>query len=173
MEAYLGLGSNLGNRHANLRMALRGLTRMAVVLDVSSLYETAPQGPPQPQFYNAACRISTGLEPPALLRFLQALEQEIGRRPSAEPNSPRVIDVDILLCDDLVIDTADLSVPHPRLPERPFVLVPLVEIAPDAIHPTLGKSIAQLAAETGRQGVSLIASRGWDGVAGAPHAVRL
>ena len=103
---YLGLGSNLGNREANLRMALRGLSRMTRLEAVSSLYETEPVGrpfdpaqgrPEQPPFYNAACRIETGLEPRPLLRFLQNLEQEIGRRRGTSRWEPRPIDLDILL----------------------------------------------------------------------------
>lgn len=162
---YLGLGSNLGNREANLRMALRGLTRLARVKAVSSLYETDPIGPEQPPFLNAACRIEAGLDPLPLLRFLQALEHEIGRRPGASPQGPRPIDIDVLLYDDAVVDTEEIVIPHPRLHERAFVLAPLAEIA-DAVHPTLGTPIAAIAVNIGSEGVRKIADVGWDGVQG-------
>ncbi|MBI2912877.1 MAG: 2-amino-4-hydroxy-6-hydroxymethyldihydropteridine diphosphokinase [Chloroflexi bacterium] len=172
---YLGLGANLGNREANLRMALRGLTRMARLEAVSSLYETDPVGiPDQPPFYNAACRIETGLEPRSLLRFLQNLEREIGRRSGGPRGGPRPIDIDILLYEERVIDEEGLTVPHPRLPERAFVLAPLAEIAADARHPSLGKTVAELRVAAGGEGVRLIADRGWDGVMGAEgETVRL
>src|SRR5438128_2829803 len=135
--AYIGLGANTGNREANLRMALSGLTRMARVEAVSSLYETAPVGSEeeQPTFYNAVCRIETGLEPESLLRFLKTLEREIGRRPGTERWGPRPIDLDILLYEERIIEGEELDVPHPRLAERAFVLVALAEIAPDTIYP--------------------------------------
>jgi len=133
--AYLGLGANIGNREANLRMALRGLTRMARVESVSSLYESEAVGPEQPPFYNAVCRIETGLEPESLLRFLKTLEHEIGRRPGGERWGPRPIDIDILLYDGLTAASPELTIPHPRMTERRFVLVSLLEIAPDAALP--------------------------------------
>jgi 2-amino-4-hydroxy-6-hydroxymethyldihydropteridine diphosphokinase len=173
MGVYIGLGSNLGNREANLRMALRGLARLARVEAVSSLYETQAEGPPQPAYYNAACAIATGLEPPGLLRFLKSLEHEIGRRPAPGQNAPRVIDLDVLLWDDLVLESPGLVIPHPRLAGRPFVLTPLAEIAPEAVHPVLGQSIAQLAEKAGSEGLRLVAGRGWDGGAGVVPHIRL
>jgi 2-amino-4-hydroxy-6-hydroxymethyldihydropteridine diphosphokinase len=161
----LGLGANLGNREANLRAALRALWRMGRVEAVSSLYETEPQGGPegQPSYYNAACLFATGLEPRPLLRFLQTVEREIGRRPG-EKWSPRPIDLDVLLYGDEVVDEPDLVVPHPRLAERAFALVPLAEIAPEARHPSLGKTVAELAAAVGTEGVKRVAPAGWDGL---------
>src|SRR5438105_8263295 len=123
---YISLGANTGNREANLRMALHGLTRMARVEAVSSLDETDPLGlEEQPAFYNAVCRLETGLEPEALMRFLKTLEHEIGRRPGTERWGPRPIDLDILLYEELIVEGDELEVPHPRLAERAFVLVPL------------------------------------------------
>ena len=174
-SVYLGLGSNLGNREANLRDALRGLWRMGRVEAISSLYETEPVGgPEQPPFLNAACRFETGLEPRPLLRFLQGLEHELGRRPGGERWGPRPIDLDVLLYDDRVIDEDDLTVPHPRLAERPFVLAPLAEIAADVKHPVAGKTVAQLLKAAGEQGVRRVADAGWEGLEGmAAEKLRL
>lgn len=159
---YLGLGSNLGNREANLRMALRLLEPLCRVDEVSSLYETAPVGvEDQPPFYNAACRVTTGLEPGALLRFLQRVEFEVGRRPGGPRWGPRPIDLDLLLYDDVVMERGELILPHPRLPERPFVLVPLAEIAPEARHPVAGKTVRELLSAAGEEGVTLVAPAGW------------
>ncbi len=180
---YLGLGSNLGNREANLRAALRGLWRMGRVEVVSSLYESEPVGgpldsaqdrPAQPPFYNAACRWETGLEPRPLLRFLRGLEHELGRRPGGERWGPRPIDLDILLYGDRVVSEEELVIPHPRLAERPFVLVPLAEVAADVRHPTLGKTVAELLKAAGRKGVRRVGRAGWDGLEGmAAEKLRL
>jgi 2-amino-4-hydroxy-6-hydroxymethyldihydropteridine diphosphokinase len=179
---YIGLGANLGNREANLRAALRGLWRMGRVEAVSSLYETEPVGPlgsaqdrpEQPPFLNAACRFETGLEPRPLLRFLQGLEHELGRRRGGERWGPRPIDLDVLLYDDRVIDEDDLALPHPRLAERPFALVPLAEIAADVKHPATGKTVAQLRKAAGEEGVRRVADAGWDGLEGmAAEKLRL
>ena len=172
---YLGLGSNLGNREANLRAALRGLWRMGRVEAVSSLYETEPVGgPAQPPFYNAACSWETALEPRPLLRFLQGLEHELGRRPGEERWAPRPIDLDVLLYGDRIVGEEGLTIPHPRLAERPFVLAPLAEIAADARHPVEGKTIAELLAAAGTEGVRRIAEAGWDGLEGmAAEKLRL
>jgi 2-amino-4-hydroxy-6-hydroxymethyldihydropteridine diphosphokinase len=159
---YLGLGSNLGNREANLRMALSLLEPLCRVEVVSSLYETAPVGvEDQPPFYNAACRITTGLEPGALLRFLKRVEFEVGRRPGGPRWGPRPIDLDLLLYEDVVVESDDLVLPHPRLAERPFVLVPLAEIAPEARHPVLKRTVRELLAVAGEEGVTLTAPTGW------------
>ena len=159
---YVALGSNLGNREANLRMALAGITRMARIEAVSSLYQTEPEGPPQPKYYNAACRIETGLSPASLLRFLQGLEHEIGRRPTGDTLAPRPIDLDLLLYDDRAIDEPGLTVPHPRMAGRAFVMVPLAEIAPEVS--VGGRQAVEWAAELGREGVVVLAEAGWDGV---------
>jgi 2-amino-4-hydroxy-6-hydroxymethyldihydropteridine diphosphokinase len=164
---YIGLGCNLGNREANLRWALRGLWRMGRVTAVSALYESEPAGGPvQPSFYNAACRLETGLEPRPLLRFLQGLEHELGRRPGGERWAPRPIDLDILLYEDLVMDEEGLVIPHPWLAERPFALAPLTEIAADVRLPGDGRAVGELLAEAGTTGVRRVAEAGWDGLEG-------
>jgi 2-amino-4-hydroxy-6-hydroxymethyldihydropteridine diphosphokinase len=172
---YVGLGANIGNREANLLMALRAMTRMARVEAVSSLYETDPIGAvqDQPAFYNAVCRIETGLEPESLLRFLKGIEHEIGRRPGGPVGGPRPIDLDILLYDDRTVETEDLTIPHPRLAERAFVLVPLAEIAPDVFHPQLAETIAALSEIVETEGVRRIRDIGWDRVVGREGRVRL
>jgi len=171
---YLGLGANLGDRLANLRLALARLQTLARLEEVSSLYETEPQGlADQPLFFNAVCRVSTGLEPQAFLRFLKNLEREIGRRPGGQRWGPRPIDLDILLYDDRVVDAPELTLPHPLLAERAFVLVPLCELAPELRHPLLGKTMRDLLASVGEKGARKIAPRGWEkgqgneGLAGA------
>lgn len=171
---YIALGANLGNREANLRMALRAITRMARVQAVSALYESEPEGgADQPPYYNAVCRIETGLEPVPLLRFLKGLEQEIGRRPTSEPRGPRPIDLDILMFDDRVVDSDDLVIPHPRMTSRPFVLTPLAELAPDMVVPGTAETVSALTKKAREAGLRRIADAGWDGVAGAPHRMRL
>jgi len=159
---YLGLGSNLGNRAGNLRMALRYLIPLARVEQVSSLYETAAVGVEgQPPFYNAVCRIATGLSPDGLLRLLKRIEFEIGRRPGPRWG-PRPIDLDILLYGDRVVRREDLVIPHPLLAERPFVLVPLAELSPDLAHPLLRKSVAELLSALADTGVKRIEPQGWE-----------
>lgn len=162
--AYLALGSNLGNREANLRMAISAITRMCRVVAVSSLYETDPIPPGQPAFYNAATAIETGLEPLSLLRFLKGIEEEIGRRPGGPPGGPRPIDLDILLYGEETVADDTITIPHPRMAERPFVLIPLAEIATEAKHPTLGKAVAQLAKAAGDKGVRKVQDVGWEAV---------
>jgi 2-amino-4-hydroxy-6-hydroxymethyldihydropteridine diphosphokinase len=168
---FVALGGNIGNREANLRTALQGITRMARVEAVSSLYETEPEGPPQPKYLNAVCRLETGLTPESLLRFLQGLEHEIGRRRAGGDNEPRVIDLDILLYDDVVIDSPDLTVPHPRMAARAFVMTPLAEIAPEIT--VNGRAAGEVAAELAQEGIKVRAGQGWDGVVTAAQDVRL
>lgn len=159
---YLAFGANLGNREANLRMAISAIARMCRVLAVSSLYETDPAPPGQPAFYNAAVAVEAGLEPLSLLRFLQSIEEEVGRRPGAGRNGPRPVDIDILLHGDATLAGERLTIPHPRLAGRPFVLVPLAEIAAEAVHPALGETIAELARAAGDEGVRRVKDRGWE-----------
>lgn len=163
VEAYLSLGSNLGDRAANLRSALRGLRDIASVEIVSSLYETDPVGgPEQPPFHNAACRIRTALEPRDLLLALQRLERESGRVPGGPRWGPRPLDLDILLYADWRVEEEGLVIPHPRMAERAFVLVPLAEIAPQVRHPLLGKTAEELLSGVGCEGVRRVAPAGWE-----------
>jgi 2-amino-4-hydroxy-6-hydroxymethyldihydropteridine diphosphokinase len=144
--AYLGLGSNLGDRAATLRHALAALAPFCTLLRVSSIYDTAPQlVEHQPRFLNAAVCGVTALAPHDLLRAIKRVEEELGRTPGLR-YGPRVIDVDILLYDDIRLSTDALMIPHPRLLERAFALLPLAEIAPELPHPSLGSTIATLAA---------------------------
>lgn len=143
-RVYLGLGSNLGDREANLREALRRLEERVVLDALSSLYETPPLGPPdQPWYLNAACCGTTELGPKELLAFVKGIEQGMGRVPTV-CWGPRIIDLDILFYDSLVLRTPELVIPHPGIPDRPFVLAPLADIAPEFIHPLLGEPISVL-----------------------------
>ena len=113
--------------------------------EVSSVYETEPVGyKEQPLFLNLVCRITTKLRPEELLHLAKEIETKMGRVPSF-PNAPRLIDIDILFYDNKIVKTQNLTIPHPRLNERAFVLIPLAEIAPDLVHPKLDKCIAELA----------------------------
>ncbi|MGB8707670.1 MAG: 2-amino-4-hydroxy-6-hydroxymethyldihydropteridine diphosphokinase [Dehalococcoidia bacterium] len=146
---YLGLGSNLGDRKQNLAKALELLSPEATVEKLSSIYETEPVGyEQQPLFLNAVCRISTELKPRQILRLAKKIEAKMGRTPSF-PNAPRSIDIDILFYGDEVFSSKELIIPHPRLTERAFVLVPLAEIAPDIVHPSSGKAIKKLLTDLG------------------------
>ena len=153
-RAYLSIGSNLGARARTClkvlqRLDERGDTR---VLDRSGLYETEPQlVAEQPDFINLAAALQTELEALALLEVCKGIEEALGRVPS-ERWGPRVVDVDLLLVDDLVLETPDLILPHPRMHERRFVLEPLAEIAPDLIHPTRGCTIGKLLRDLGASG---------------------
>jgi 2-amino-4-hydroxy-6-hydroxymethyldihydropteridine diphosphokinase len=142
VTAYLGIGSNLGNRSANLDRAIDMLSQRMKVGEVSSVYDTEPLNPDQPRYLNIVCEVSTRLAPEGLLTLVKGIESMMGR--TGRTGESRPIDIDILLYDDAVMDTPDLVIPHPRMLERAFVLVPLAEIAPDAVHPVTGKAIREL-----------------------------
>lgn len=136
--AYLGIGTNIGDRGANISRALREISRASRVLAVSRVYQTAPIGyADQPAFWNLAVKVSTSLPARDLLLRLKDAERLMGRTVTFA-NGPRVIDIDVLFYDDLVVDDGVLVVPHPRVMERAFVLRPLVEIASLLVHPGTG-----------------------------------
>ncbi len=144
MIVYIGLGSNLGDRRATLRDAVRQLGAYGQVVAVSSLYETEPVGlREQPWFLNAVVALETELDPHSMLATLLAIERRAGRVRTFR-NAPRTLDLDLLLYGTLVSESEHLSLPHPRLHERSFVLVPLAEIAPELVHPRLGEPVRVL-----------------------------
>ena len=146
MIYFLSLGSNLGNRSANLARARKMLREKGVdVLEASSVYETEPVDHlDQPWFMNQALQVRSSLDPQALLRLAQSVESAMKRVPTVA-KGPRTIDIDILLAGDTVLNDPDLVIPHPRMAQRNFVLVPLCEIAPEIRHPVLGKTIREMA----------------------------
>jgi 2-amino-4-hydroxy-6-hydroxymethyldihydropteridine diphosphokinase len=165
-DGYLSLGSNVGDRRANLQAAVDALPRAGVqVLASSSVYDTEPVGEvlDQPEFLNACLHIRTDLEPEGLLDACKAVERRLGRVPGGVRHGPRPIDVDVLLLGDEVYRSERLSLPHEQVTSRRFVLVPLLEIAPDLSVPGAGRAADALAALGGGQDVRL---------AGPPLALR-
>lgn len=153
---FLGLGSNLGDRRANLEQALELLSKEIEILAASSIYETAPWGyTDQPAFYNQVIKAGTCLEPMALLALIKLTESEIGREPTFR-YGPRCIDVDILFYDDMVMESEALTIPHPQLLNRAFMLAPLAEIAPDLVHSANRRTIAVLLEEVDQHGIHRI-----------------
>ena len=150
--ALIGLGTNLGDRRAHLQAAVHAIDRLGRILEVSSVYETAPVGlEDQPAFLNAAVQLSTMLTPEALLRALLEIERSQGRDRRQESNGtlpvqggPRTLDLDLLLYGKKILATPQLILPHPALHQRRFVLAPLVEIAPNTRHPVLDRTLQEL-----------------------------
>jgi 2-amino-4-hydroxy-6-hydroxymethyldihydropteridine diphosphokinase len=140
------LGSNLGDRAAHLRMAINKLSSIGTVTKCSSFYETEPvEFTNQPEFLNCAVELETASNPHQILDAILQIERETGRdRSTQPPKGPRTIDIDLLLAGDAVINTPQLVVPHPAMQDRRFVLEPLAEIAPDAIHPLLHSTVREL-----------------------------
>ena len=160
-EAFLGLGSNLGDRAASIRRAVEMLRTVCRRADVSSLYETDAAGfTIQPAFVNAVCRVWTDLDAYSLMQRLKEIEAAAGRE-RVFVNAPRTLDIDILLYGRLVVETPLLTVPHPRMADRLFVLAPLVEIAPNAFHPVLKAPAATLLSrlDPAAEGVRMFARR--------------
>ena len=143
ITVYLGLGSNLGAREDNLDRALELLKQRMQLGKISSIFETEPIGNVnQPRFLNMACQTFTRLAPEGLLALAKGIESKMGRH--GKSGEPRIIDIDILLYGDRVIETPELTVPHPAMEQRAFVLVPLAEIAPALVHPVTGKTIKEI-----------------------------
>jgi 2-amino-4-hydroxy-6-hydroxymethyldihydropteridine diphosphokinase len=147
--AYLSLGSNLGDRTANLREALRRLEQLGAISAVSSIYETEPvevEGP-QSWFLNCVVALETELLPRQLLARTMALEEAMGRRRQGERKGPRTLDIDIVLFGDAEVHEPGLEIPHPAMHRRRFVLEPLAEISPGTLHPVFKRTVAQLLAD--------------------------
>ncbi|MDE2822780.1 MAG: 2-amino-4-hydroxy-6-hydroxymethyldihydropteridine diphosphokinase [Chloroflexota bacterium] len=146
-EVYLGLGSNLGDKRGHIQRAVERLREVSTGLTVSSFYETAPVAVTlQPPFVNAVCGLWTRLSVFELLTELRDIQREAGVR-GPVLNGPRALDIDILLYGSLVVDLPHLTVPHPRMTEREFVLRPLAEIAPGVVHPVMKKTAAEMLAD--------------------------
>lgn len=151
----IALGSNLGDSQRLLQGALTSLDQHPniIVTACAGLYQTAPIGPPQPDYLNSCALLETALSPEALLRVLLQVEAQFGRQ-RRERWGPRLLDLDLLLFDDVVLTTPTLQIPHPRMHERAFVLVPLAEIAADWVDPISGKPVAELAEQVSSAGVT-------------------
>jgi 2-amino-4-hydroxy-6-hydroxymethyldihydropteridine diphosphokinase len=156
VSVFVGLGSNLGRRAENLRWAISELKAKGFELIHSSrIYETKPAGfRYQPKFLNMVIEAQTDLEPLECLKTLKTIESRLGRRRWFK-NGPRSIDLDLLFYDQAVVNTGELTIPHPRLHRRPFVLFPLLEIAPNLRHPRLGVSIAEMVKELSSNGLKV------------------
>ena len=164
-DAFIGLGSNVGDRAVHLRTAATALGQLAATHLVarSRVYQTPPVGPAdQAPYFNAALHLQTVMEPLELLAAMRCIEAEAGRPPAEKRRhwGPRVLDLDLLLYGDAVIDMPGLRVPHPRMVQRWFVLRPLADLAPERVHPVLGRTIGQLLAELEALGDDPAAGRG-------------
>ncbi|MGE5574853.1 MAG: 2-amino-4-hydroxy-6-hydroxymethyldihydropteridine diphosphokinase [Ignavibacteria bacterium] len=147
VKAYVSFGSNIGDREANIRRAIGFLKQRTNLIKTSSIYETKPMYfENQEQFLNCVTEIDTELKPIELLGFLKNVEKQMGRK-EAERNGPRIIDIDILFYGNHIINENTLAIPHPKIQERAFVLVPFAEIEPNFFHPKLKKNISRLLSE--------------------------
>lgn len=154
-RVFIALGTNLGNRMGNLRQAVRSLPPTVLPVRVSPVYETQPWGyEQQPTFLNAVLEAETSLKPGALLAYLKDIEIRLGRQPGFR-NGPRAIDLDVLFYDQQIVALPGLEIPHPRLHERAFVLVPLANLAPDFIHPILQQTVLELLQVVDQSGVQV------------------
>lgn len=154
---YLALGSNLGNREENLKQAIASLPPQMTVKAKSHVYETPPWGyEDQPRFLNQVVNAQTYLQPELLLKHIKRLEVALGRKATFR-NGPREIDIDILLYDDMVLNTPLLTLPHPHMHERGFVLLPMMDIAPDLVHPLTGKSVREMLISCNLGGIKQVA----------------
>ena len=159
VEIFLALGTNLGDRPANLAQARLELSSQVSVQKCSGIYETPPWGfTDQPAFYNQIFFGTTCLSPTDLLKFAKEIEINMGRVATFR-NGPRLIDIDILLYGDLQFNTPELIIPHPRMPERGFVLVPLAEIAPEQIIPGTGQTVWQRLQQVDQSGIHLLGTQ--------------
>ena len=157
--AYIGVGTNLGNRQENLHQATQALGRQVDLLRSSPIYETAPWGfLDQPAFLNQVLEIQTDIAPPDLLAALKQIEADMGRLPSVR-YGPRLIDLDILFYGQECINLPGLTIPHPALCERAFVLVPLSDLAPELRHPVNGLLVKEILSRVDTSGVSLFQER--------------
>ena len=155
--AYIGIGSNLGDRLYYLQSGVEALDELGTVLAVSGVYETEPVGveSPQPHYLNMVVAVEMSLSPPNAMARLLTVERE-NQRESHERNAARTLDLDLLSYGDEIIDTPLLTLPHPRLYQRAFVLAPLAEIAPDFLHPATGFSVTEMLARVGCQHIEKI-----------------
>jgi 2-amino-4-hydroxy-6-hydroxymethyldihydropteridine diphosphokinase len=154
VKVFLSLGSNLGDRRANLKKALRLLGDNIEVAEVSSVYDTEPVGVgEQPRFLNMICCINTDIGPLQLLSLVKGIESDMGRNLNLV-DAPRMIDIDIIFYGDAIMDSPELTVPHTRMRERAFVLIPFAEIAPEVVHPVTGERVDEMVARVeGKEGV--------------------
>jgi 2-amino-4-hydroxy-6-hydroxymethyldihydropteridine diphosphokinase len=145
-QVYIGIGSNLGNKKENYLEALARIAKLPKtrIIKESSLYESQPLGDSKEWYVNGVIEIETELKPEMLLKKFKNIERAMGRKKVRKRWGARIIDLDILLCDSVVINKKNLKIPHPEMHQRKFVLIPLSELAPQVIHPVLGSSISEL-----------------------------
>ncbi len=155
VDAYIGLGSNLGDRIRNLEGALQRFGSIGVLKAVSSIYETKPWGVDeyQPRYLNQVAVVQTTLDPLEIVTELLAIEYAMGRV-REEKNASRTLDLDLLLHGQTVLEASGVTVPHPRMHERAFVLIPLIEVAAELLHPVLKRTIRDLAADSDESGIT-------------------